>query len=214
MLTPNQERYLLKIPESIAVEIKPFDPRTHKIAKVRHGSVVEHPVINFIFADVSRVFTHELVRHRVGTAISQESLRFVRLTNLGFWAPTVISENEEFMEIATKTVEQLEQVQQSLARMLELDADGKLFKDKKVATSAMRRLAPEGLATTIGWSGNFRTLRHVLEMRTEPGAEEEIRLVFGQVGKILLERYPNEFADYEVEEADGLPWFKTINRKI
>ena len=33
------------------------------------------------------MFTHELVRHRVGTSISQESLRFVRLDDLPFWFP-------------------------------------------------------------------------------------------------------------------------------
>src|SRR3989344_2984732 len=32
------------------------------ILKTAHGSVLEHAVLNFIFADVSRVFTHELVR--------------------------------------------------------------------------------------------------------------------------------------------------------
>jgi len=41
------------------------------VISVRHGSVCEHAVVNFIFADVSRVFTHELVRHRAGVAISQ-----------------------------------------------------------------------------------------------------------------------------------------------
>ena len=51
------------------------------------GSVLEHGVVNFFIADASRVFTHELVRHRVGTAISQESLRFVRLTDLDWYAP-------------------------------------------------------------------------------------------------------------------------------
>src|SRR3990172_4075932 len=57
------------------------------ILQVKHGSVLEHPTLQFIFADVSRVFTHELVRHRVGVAISQESLRFVRLTDIPFWFP-------------------------------------------------------------------------------------------------------------------------------
>src|SRR2546428_226945 len=46
------------------------------------GSIFEHAQTSWIFADVSRVFTHELVRHRVGTAISQESLRYVRPTEL------------------------------------------------------------------------------------------------------------------------------------
>jgi thymidylate synthase (FAD) len=37
-----------------------------------HGSVLEHVSSTFLFKDVSRVFTHELVRHRAGMAFSQE----------------------------------------------------------------------------------------------------------------------------------------------
>ena len=33
-----------------------------------HGSVWEHANLNFVVYNCSRVFTHELVRHRVGTA--------------------------------------------------------------------------------------------------------------------------------------------------
>src|SRR2546428_2420333 len=40
------------------------------------GSVTEHAVTNWAFLNVSRVLTHELVRHRVGVAVSQESLRY------------------------------------------------------------------------------------------------------------------------------------------
>lgn len=47
------------------------------ILKSGHGSVLEHANYSFILKDVSRVLTHELVRHRVGAAYSQESLRFV-----------------------------------------------------------------------------------------------------------------------------------------
>src|SRR5262245_24717498 len=43
-----------------------------------HGSVLEHANFTFVFHHVSRVFTHELVRHRAGSAFSQESLRYVR----------------------------------------------------------------------------------------------------------------------------------------
>lgn len=43
-----------------------------------HGSVFEHVSLNFIVTHCSRVFTHELVRHRVGTAFSQTSGRYVR----------------------------------------------------------------------------------------------------------------------------------------
>src|SRR3990167_5913195 len=33
-----------------------------------HGSVLEHATCTFAFEDISRVVTHELVRHRAGTA--------------------------------------------------------------------------------------------------------------------------------------------------
>lgn len=183
------------------------------ILAVGHGSVIEHPVVNFIFADVSRVFTHELVRHRAGTAMSQESLRFVRLDRISAWAPTHIRESEEGMAIYSETLGKLEEVQLKLAEIYNIE-DEKKFAIKKKLTSAFRRIAPIGVATTIGWSCNFRTLRHVLEMRTDPSAEEEIRLVFGKVYEIVNERYPNLFGDYVAEEVDGLPWVKTMHRKV
>ena len=183
------------------------------IINVGHGSVVEHPVMNFIFADVSRVVTHELVRHRAGTAMSQESLRFVRLDSLSAYTPMCIEENEEGMSIFAKTFEHLEQLQKELAEVYDIDNEKK-FAVKKKLTSAFRRLAPIGLATTIGWSCNFRTLRHVLENRTDPHAEEEIRYLFAEVYNLVKDRYPNLLGDYEVEMVDGLPWIKTAHRKI
>ena len=183
------------------------------IINVGHGSVVEHPVLNFIFSDVSRVVTHELVRHRAGTAMSQESLRFVRLDKLSAYVPMCIEENDEGMAIFVKTMEQLEELQRTLATVYDIDNEQK-FAVKKKLTSAFRRVAPIGLATTIGWSCNFRTLRHVLEMRTDPHAEEEIRYLFAEVYHIVKDRYPNLLGDYEVEMVDGLPHLKTGHRKI
>ncbi len=49
------------------------------ILRSAHGSVLEHANYSFALRNVSRVFTHELVRHRAGSAFSQESLRYVRL---------------------------------------------------------------------------------------------------------------------------------------
>jgi thymidylate synthase (FAD) len=186
------------------------------ILKVGHGSVLEHANLNFILADVSRVLTHELVRHRQGVAISQESLRFVRLTDLKFWMPSCFKNHPNHERITVKvieTVEHLERVQREMAELLDIDNLEK-FADKKKLTSAMRRLAPIGLATTIGWSVNMRALRHIIEMRTHPSAEEEIRLVFGKILEKVRPRYPNLYQDYEVEMVDGLPWYKTSNRKV
>ena len=163
---------------------------------------------------MSRVFTHELVRHRVGTAISQESLRFVRLTDLDWYAPVSIQESPEAMSIFARTFEELGRLQQELADLFQID-EKTSFDEKKEITSALRRVAPIGLSTNIGWSSNMRTLRHVIEQRTAPGAEEEIRLVFGQIAKLAIERWPNVFGDYRVEEVvNGLPVYTTPNRKV
>lgn len=183
------------------------------VLDVGHGSVTEHATLNFIFADVSRVFTHELVRHRQGVAISQESLRYVRLDKLSAWIPSCIQENPFLMKKFDEVFSLLEQAQGAMAELTDID-NIENFGVKKTLTSAFRRIAPIGLATSIGWSCNIRALRHVIEMRTERVAEEEIRLVFGKVYEIVSKRYPNFFGDYTVEMVDGLPEVKTKNRKV
>jgi thymidylate synthase ThyX len=53
-----------------------------------HGSIFEHVQFNFLIRDCSRVFTHELVRHRIGTAFSQTSGRYCRIENMQLvWDP-------------------------------------------------------------------------------------------------------------------------------
>jgi thymidylate synthase (FAD) len=169
------------------------------VIKSRHGSVLEHSSITFAFCDVSRVFTHELVRHRAGVAISQESLRYVRLTELKAYKPDVF--NELDCDRMKYIFEQLEREQQKLAEVHDLN-DEKSFATKKKLTSAMRRLAPLGLATNIIWTANMRVLRHVIPLRTHESAEEEIRKVFKVVGQICKDMFPNIFFDMELNEKD------------
>ncbi|MGI9097294.1 MAG: FAD-dependent thymidylate synthase [Solirubrobacteraceae bacterium] len=164
-----------------------------------HGSVLEHANYTFAFRNVSRVFTHELVRHRAGSAFSQESLRYVRLTDLGFRLPSAL---EPIRAQVLTLVEQLEEFQVAAAEELGLDDEGVPFAVKKEVTSALRRLAPLGLSTDIIWTANLRTLRHVIEMRTSPGAEEELRLVFDMVARIMRDEAPSLFQDFE-QDADG-----------
>ena len=176
-----------------------------------HGSVLEHAQFTFLFQDVSRVFTHELVRHRAGVAISQESLRYVRLTDIGFRMPPALAGlPRNLQERLVSIIEQVEDFQAASAEATGLDTEGTPFHIKKEVTSALRRIAPMGLSTSVLWSANFRTIRHVLSMRTALGAEEEMRLVFGQVGRMMYS-YPIVFQDYE-ENADGE--FVTKNRKV
>jgi thymidylate synthase (FAD) len=135
------------------------------------------------------------------------------LDRLSAYVPSHIKEDEAGMQIFGKTLEYLESVQHELADAYAIE-DEKKFDRKKKLTSAFRRVAPEGLATTIGWSCNFRALRHVIEMRTAPDAEEELRLVFGKVYEAVKDRYTSLMGDYEVEVVDGLPWIRTSHKKV
>jgi thymidylate synthase (FAD) len=169
------------------------------ILRSLHGSVLEHANYSFAFRNVSRVFTHELVRHRAGSAFSQESLRYVRLTDIGFRVPPAL---EPIRDKVLNLVEQLEEFQLSAAEELGIDEDGLPFHVKKEITSALRRLAPDGLSTDIVWTANVRTLRHVIEMRTASGAEEELRLVFDRVARTMQEEAPDLFQDFARQD-DG-----------
>jgi thymidylate synthase (FAD) len=178
------------------------------ILRSAHGSVLEHASYSFAIRNCSRVFTHELVRHRAGSAFSQESLRYVRLTDIGFRVPPAL---EPVREQVLAIVEQLEEFQVSAAKELGIDEQGVPFHVKKEVTSALRRLAPIGLSTDILWTANARTLRHVIEMRTAEGAEEELRLVFDQIARIMLAEAPGLFQDF-VRHDDGswVPEFRKV----
>jgi hypothetical protein len=152
--------------------------------------------------------THELVRHRAGSAFSQESLRYVRLTDIGFRVPPAL---EPIRDQVVSLVERLEEFQVEAADRLGIDEEGLPFAVKKEITSALRRLAPIGLSTDILWTANVRTLRHVIEMRTAPGAEEELRSVFDAIAGIMREEAPNLFQDFErLDDGTWLPRHRKV----
>ena len=178
------------------------------ILRSAHGSVLEHANFSFALRNVSRTFTHELVRHRAGSAFSQESLRYVRLTDIGFRVPPALAPlRERVLEI----VERLEEFQREAAGQLGLDEEGVPFAVKKEVTSALRRLAPIGLSTDIIWTANVRTLRHVIEMRTAGGAEEELRVVFDEIARLAQREAPLLFQDFaRQDDGSWVPAYRKV----
>jgi len=61
-----------------------------------HLSVVEHISFTFAIDGVSRVLTHQLVRHRVGVAYSQQSQRYASVDAADCVVPRSIRTNEQF----------------------------------------------------------------------------------------------------------------------
>ena len=176
-----------------------------------HGSVTEHANYSFIFDDVSRVFTHEMVRHRAGVAVSQESMRFVRLTDIPFWFPEWARQDQELRDRAIAKLHSDEEFQVWMAGHFELDNEEVPFAEKKHKTSFMRRFASDGVATGMLCTINIRALRHIIYMRTAISAEEEIRLVFDEVARLALEVTPNLMQDYSPNEnEEWIPEFLKV----
>jgi thymidylate synthase (FAD) len=189
----------------------------HKnVLESRHGSVFEHATSTWAFEGVSRVFTHELVRNRAGNAFSQESLRYVRLSDgIPFWTPPEIESNAEGAALFDKAVAQMEEWQRELSRIYGVD-EMKDFAAKKKLTSAFRRIAPDGLGTGIVFTANMRSLRFAIEQRTSRHAEMEIRIVFNLVAKIAARKWPMLFQDFSpADTGDGevMEWIPQ-NQKV
>lgn len=179
------------------------DAYLRNIVSVGHGSVLEHAQYTFSLEGISRVVTHELVRHRVGVAISQESLRYVRLTDIPFRIPDWIQADTRLYAHAKSLIEAMEQFQVTAAEHAGIDDPDRDFHYKKEVTSDLRRFAPIGLLTGMVWSANLRTLRQTIEARTAPGAEREIRELFHRIGLIMVEEAPAIFADFKEQPVAG-----------
>tara|TARA_Y100000310_G_scaffold315722_1_gene366561 strand:+ start:208 stop:1023 length:816 start_codon:yes stop_codon:yes gene_type:complete len=185
------------------------DAYLKNIIKSGHGAVLEHASATFIFNNVSRVFTHELVRHRAGVAISQESLRYVRLEDYGMVIPDLPDDLSQAQKEQVEGISHLisdfikSRVRSMFEAMDFYDEDVNLdFAVKKVLTSWVRRHLPIGVATSMMWTANMRTLRHVIALRTSAHAETEIRAVFQVVAEMCKEKWPSIFFDMEKQD-DG-----------
>ena len=211
-IQPNDSEFLIELAgracyKSFGVGINPNvtkirdNPRDYltNVLEKGDGSILEHATVTFAFLNVSRVFTHEIVRHRAGTAMSQESLRYVRPRDISLWLPPDLEPaSEKFLE----TVEEIEKRYHELES--KFDWDNMTFEQKKRVTSALRRILPDGIATNLIWTANHRTIRWVIEMRTHPSAEVEIRMIFGKVAEICIRDYPLLYADFTAKQlADG-----------
>lgn len=175
-----------------------------------HGSVIEHCNLNFMITNCSRVFTHELVRHRAGTAFSQTSGRYVRNDKLDVVIDPIL---EPAYDLVEECRAYLENWYKHLEQRLDIN-NVKSFDVKKKLTSAMRRMLPNGQANEMGVSLNLRSLRHTISMRTDRHAEWEIREIFNQIYNTVKDKYPLMFFDAKEEMIEGLKEITFTNTKV
>lgn len=84
------------------------------------------------------------------------------------------------------------------------------FHVKKTLTSAFRRIIGMGVATGGVWSGNIRSFRHMVALRTDPSVEEEIVEVYLKIGRDLISEVPELFGDFDDRFSSLVPMYHKV----
>lgn len=199
------------------------------ILEAAHGSVLEHSHIGFVIKGVSRSLTHELIRHKAGTAFSQLSQRYVDPDTLGFIVPPLLIGNAEAVK---EFGVECNRAKASYDRMLTISTttisrewqhdnpDKTATRDdltfiRKKAREAARAVLPSCAETHIVVTANLRAWRNILEQRGSIHADLEIRRLSVALYWRLRDVSPGSFQDvYVVKDSDGRFSVKSNNRKV
>jgi len=141
---------------------------TETILSHGHGSVLEHASVSILVEGVSRALTHELIRHRAGTAVSQVSQRFVDESDADFVIPPLILSNQVALDEWSTAMSSALVRYQTLVKTLMKDpglADLPATLARKRAREAARGVLPNSTETKLVWTANLRALRHVITLR-------------------------------------------------
>ena len=176
-----------------------------------HESVLEHASWTFVVTNVSRAFTHQLVRHRVGFAFSQLSQQYHDERDARFVMPPRLESFPEAKEAWLKAITATKDAYKSINGLL---LDGGLSPsedlDKKelnrAIRSAARSVLPNATETKIVMTANARALRHFFDVRGSIPGDVEMRLVAAALLRIVKHEAPGMFFDFSIEElSDGSP---------
>jgi len=158
-----------------------------KLITAGHLSVLEHASVTFRLEGVSRALTHQLVRHRL-CSFSQQSQRYVGEDNFNYIIPEKIRADREAL---CKYEECMAKIKETYIELTE----------KGVPKEDARYVLPNSCLTEIVFTGNFRELRHMLELRGSLKAQWEIREVFIEILRQMKEIAPDCFFDFKIDES-------------
>lgn len=153
-----------------------------------HYSVIEHASVTFRISDVSRSFTHEVIRHR-HHSYSQLSQRYVPINKM----EVVIHPTLELEELGDHVTEVWDVAVEKYA-ILEQELKDRGYSTKE-AREAAREVLPNATGTVIDMTGNHRAWREFLEKRYSPQADKQIAYVAEEILTQLREIAPSMYAD-------------------
>jgi len=144
-----------------------------------HTSTIEHVSFTFAVEGVSRVLTHELVRHRIAS-YSQQSQRYISGTNFGYVVPPSIARKKETLE--------------RYKRAMEIDMElFEYLKKMEIPNEDARFVLPNATDVKIVVSMNARSLFNFLKKRMCNRAQWEIRTMAHLIHKELMKIAPKIF---------------------
>ena len=159
-----------------------------------HESVLEHSSMTVLFNNVSRGFTHELVRHRLAS-FTQESTRYVDESNLKVVIPPDKDPDEKLVKLKIGK----EYYDISFQEWVEMNEQ--MYRGLKEAgwmNQDARQILPIGIKSQIVVTCNFREWRHIFELRCSKAAHWEIRRVTLNLLIEVQKRIPAIFDDFKI----------------
>lgn len=148
-----------------------------------HLSVCEHASFTFMVENVSRVTTHQLVRHRLAS-YEQSSQRYVALENIPYLQPDTVSDAVSEDAEAHGLMREWGEATQRLADRLREDG---------VPEEDIRYVYPGGTVSNIMVTMNGRELLHFLALRRCSRAQWEIRHMADEMARLVQEVAPVMF---------------------
>ncbi|MFP4456094.1 MAG: FAD-dependent thymidylate synthase [Clostridia bacterium] len=150
-----------------------------KLREMGHLSTFEHASFTFSIAGVSRVLTHQLVRHRIAS-YSQRSQRYVNEKNFEYVTPKSIEKNEKALAIYNDFLQQAKDTYRTLSEI--------------VPQEDARYVLPNATETKIIVTMNARSLLHFFEVRCCTRAQLEIRTLANKMLELVKEVAPTVFS--------------------
>jgi thymidylate synthase (FAD) len=172
-----------------------------------HESVLEHVAWTFVLVGVSRAFTHQMVRHRVGFAYSQLSQQYVDQRSIRFVVPSELLANPELLALWKKAVLSQREAYIDLIEALNSTPTHLNSRERiRSMRSAARSVLPNCVEAVIAVTGNARAWRHFLEIRGSTEGDIEMRRVCAVLLSTLKAEAPSIFFDFAQDTpADGWP---------
>jgi thymidylate synthase (FAD) len=179
-----------------------------RLIEQEHESVLEHASWTFLLTGVSRAFSHQMVRHRVGFSFSQLSQQYHDEAGTEFVMPQEIKASAEARRLWLQLMEQLRDGYESISR--ELSRNGARGKESlRAVRSAARSVLPNATQTKLVFSANGRALRHFLATRGAIVGDLEMRKVSALILTRLKSEAPALVSDFELlTPEDGQPLVK------